>query len=586
MNRNLRDKVLIGVFAAIAALGSAVMVSCMQIPVQPDPYLPEVRTVCTGRTMRVWTEVRFSAEQLRRMANTPLDPALFTAFMEKQWSLNKIRAYCTPEHRCAGGQNLTGTKILSTNLHQSIQHEFDDILVYVCEDIGSNKNYVGETGRIWKRWTYSLNISRRNGHWRDYWRVIGSLPNDFMEGRESAIQDRPVGLEVHKPNLLEPEPDPTNQPVRVSSPSQLTALLEARWPVESIKLYCVPETRFNPSDYWDQLYWAYSATEIWEGYLHRGHESEIGQVWWFAVVKTGEVDTVSVNVIRGRDHWLLDLYGQQSSLLRKDEPRKVVERRISDSLKKSLDAYRWAEGPLNEAGEAAEEWVWQSYYYDASFLADAEYSYPANSIFPTQYVRYVDCEERHVVTVNLDDNAKPREFLVDGKRSRYLGRVYADFAANYSRWLDIFVYGNRMRPLSADMAWDAHLEALGFDPAEANRLTGVDGIHSNVLWESFVPTGSLQTLSCPDYAVWQSVSNGMTEAQVLGILGPPKVRNRRALDSGYEWQYGPVAAESGVSPEAKQFWIYFSLGHVGGKYDPLDGHSSTNGMPSTHERSP
>jgi len=123
---------------------------------------------------------RFSETQLAHMRATPLDHGRFSRYIHAKWPLSKIRRFCTPENRWPEGyQNLVGNHIYESTLHTNINHDFDTIYVYVCEDKGTH-TYSDGVRKRWTRWDYSLNFQISN----DWWVVIESLPNDFMDEEE------------------------------------------------------------------------------------------------------------------------------------------------------------------------------------------------------------------------------------------------------------------------------------------------------------------------------------------------------------------------------------------------------------------
>ena len=86
------------------------------------------------------------------------------------------------------------------------------------------------------------------------------------------------------------------------------------------------------------------------------------------------------------------------------------------------------------------------------------------------------------------------------------------------------------------------------------------------------------TVQQPDYATWQSVTNGMPCSRVVELLGPPL-----SVDDGgliQFWHYGTIVPKSSVIPED----LGFSFSAIGGeawhKEDPFGGRFSTNGLPT------
>jgi tetratricopeptide (TPR) repeat protein len=133
---------------------------------------------------------RFPEAQLKQMARTRLDQTLFLRYMEAEWPLSKLKAYCTPKNRFPEGcQNLVPENDLFGDvlLHVGKKHEFDKIYVYVCEDDGKS-NYFGSLATDWRRWDYSLNVVRG----KDHWAIVESLPNDFMDNPAKYLPGRAV----------------------------------------------------------------------------------------------------------------------------------------------------------------------------------------------------------------------------------------------------------------------------------------------------------------------------------------------------------------------------------------------------------
>jgi hypothetical protein len=163
------------VFSAVVASGQ---ISNTNLPAR-DPYIPALRVIETNLFSRTPTVAyRFAEEQLARMSRTKLDTNRFLLYVERRWSIERLRAYCVSTNKFPEGrQNLVAENCpLDTDLYKGKSDGFDRIWVYVSEDDG-HATYVGEAGTSWHRWTYSLNTKRGNDHW-----VIGEqLPNDFMD---------------------------------------------------------------------------------------------------------------------------------------------------------------------------------------------------------------------------------------------------------------------------------------------------------------------------------------------------------------------------------------------------------------------
>lgn len=124
----------------------------------------------------------FSDAQVKEMAKTSLDKALFLRYIESQWPLSKLKTYCTPKRRLSDMmQNLVGEWCFPEVLavHRDHHDGFDKIYVYACHDegMGGECSYAESLMSDWRRWDYSLNMVRG----KDRWVIFGSLPNDFMD---------------------------------------------------------------------------------------------------------------------------------------------------------------------------------------------------------------------------------------------------------------------------------------------------------------------------------------------------------------------------------------------------------------------
>jgi len=110
----------------------------------------------------------------------------------------------------------------------------------------------------------------------------------------------------------------------------------------------------------------------------------------------------------------------------------------------------------------------------------------------------------------------------------------------------------------------------------------------------------------PDYGKWSRVKEGMTEAEVLDLLGKPlerdteeeaiafmrKEHNLTEAQAeafihtggdryGFVWLYGQIRYESPVIPYPYQFRLIFVQGRVVHKGDPFKGRLSPDGKPTT-----
>jgi hypothetical protein len=106
-------------------------------------------------------------------------------------------------------------------------------------------------------------------------------------------------LACSKPTLVAPSTVATKP--SLDSPAGFTRLLEERWPVTSIKVFCIPERRHNPG--YQNLV---AMGDVWEGNLHEGTSTGFDEISWYATVKGGRVDQFSLGVRRGRNSWTLE----------------------------------------------------------------------------------------------------------------------------------------------------------------------------------------------------------------------------------------------------------------------------------------
>lgn len=368
--------------------------------------------------------------------------------------------------------------------------------------------------------------------------------------------------------------------VSFKSPKQLASVLEKRWTVDGIKRFCVPETRFNPFE----RNLSVSRGEVWHGFLHIPAESKVGKVYWHAFVKNGRVDRLSVNVVRNNDHWHLETLRRMPEVFDRLDTKQVIERRVVAAIAISINAYRWGASSRQQAGK---DWLLHYGLYNnniPTYTNDTfEYAARGNT-YPTKYTRRVQIdfpgEPIHELVVLFGKDAMPTKFLLDGKSDEYMEMVYSKYVREYSRWLNTLVCGYERASSSSSISWNAHLEALGLSEECARFLrkhplaAGVKARTSNRYRKS-------NGVSQPDYQAWRKITNGMTEAEVFSILGPPEQKGMRSILGGYEWRYGTVVPKSQVIPRPYEFYISFFLGRVDGKEDPFGGQFSPNGLPST-----
>ena len=88
----------------------------------------------------------------------------------------------------------------------------------------------------------------------------------------------------------------------IESSEAMTRLLEQRWPPAAITTFCIPERR------WRETYQNLVAHgEVWQGNLHVGVATGFDRIGWYGTVVQGRIKEYSLNVDRGRDHWVLEM---------------------------------------------------------------------------------------------------------------------------------------------------------------------------------------------------------------------------------------------------------------------------------------
>jgi hypothetical protein len=101
---------------------------------------------------------------------------------------------------------------------------------------------------------------------------------------------------------------PPNAKPGFNSPEEVTALLEKRWPLEDIRKFAIPERRHN--DGWQNL--VADTPEIWAGRLYCDKTAGFDSIEWYATTENGRVKEYSLDAIRGKDFWLLEIGSQAS----------------------------------------------------------------------------------------------------------------------------------------------------------------------------------------------------------------------------------------------------------------------------------
>jgi hypothetical protein len=87
------------------------------------------------------------------------------------------------------------------------------------------------------------------------------------------------------------------------SPQEFTGALESRWPLTSIRRFCIPERRHEPT--WQPPVALMSSN--WEGTLYSGSSSDFDKIAWKAVEKEGKVEVYDLYARRGEDLWIIEI---------------------------------------------------------------------------------------------------------------------------------------------------------------------------------------------------------------------------------------------------------------------------------------
>ena len=96
---------------------------------------------------------------------------------------------------------------------------------------------------------------------------------------------------------------PPNAKPGFDSPEEVTALLEKRWPLADVRRFAIPERRHN--DAWQNL--VPDMSVIWAGRLYCDQKTGFDSIEWYATTENGRVKEYSLDAIRGKDFWLLEI---------------------------------------------------------------------------------------------------------------------------------------------------------------------------------------------------------------------------------------------------------------------------------------
>ncbi|QDV17321.1 hypothetical protein Pan153_19560 [Gimesia panareensis] len=97
--------------------------------------------------------------------------------------------------------------------------------------------------------------------------------------------------------------DATTEAQQFSSPAEVTAALEARWSLDDIRTFCIPERRHNPM--YQNL--VTDVGETWEGTLYENVPTGFRSISWYGTAVDGKLHEYSLNASRGDDGWLLEI---------------------------------------------------------------------------------------------------------------------------------------------------------------------------------------------------------------------------------------------------------------------------------------
>ena len=112
--------------------------------------------------------------------------------------------------------------------------------------------------------------------------------------------------------------------------AKLSAYLQKRWTPARVNDFCRSENR--TTGYRQNLV---PHGERVSGELHTD-KPELGRIWWYGSFEHGFIDDYSVNVKRGKHHWLLQI---GSGTTEENDDDYFLELRIAYTLMNALDAY-------------------------------------------------------------------------------------------------------------------------------------------------------------------------------------------------------------------------------------------------------
>ena len=96
---------------------------------------------------------------------------------------------------------------------------------------------------------------------------------------------------------------PPNAKPGFNSPEEVTALLEKRWSLADVRKFAIPERRHN-NGYQNLVL---DTPEAWAGRLYCDKATGFDSIEWYAAVENDRAREYSLQAIRGKDFWLLEI---------------------------------------------------------------------------------------------------------------------------------------------------------------------------------------------------------------------------------------------------------------------------------------
>ncbi|WP_154933707.1 hypothetical protein [Gimesia maris] len=90
---------------------------------------------------------------------------------------------------------------------------------------------------------------------------------------------------------------------KFASAKEVTATLEARWSLDDINTYCIPERRVNPTC--QNLVTDVGVT--WKGVLYENEPTDFKSISWYGTAVEGRLHEYSLNANRGDSSWNLEI---------------------------------------------------------------------------------------------------------------------------------------------------------------------------------------------------------------------------------------------------------------------------------------